>query len=254
MNIVLIGSGNVATVLGKKIIAANHKVVQVLGRNETTCAELAALLNCPYTINGEFIYRQADLYLIAIADKALTQIEDLVKLERQLVVHTAGAISKEVLSKVSKNYGVLYPLQSLHKEQTHTPAIPFLIDANTADCLALLMDFAETLSSKVQIADDETRKKIHLAAVLVNNFTNHLYALAEQYCRNEHLDFQLLLPLMEETVKRIQTNSPALVQTGPAVRGDDTTIQLHLQLLEKHFSLRKIYEIMTKSIEELHSK
>lgn len=254
MNIVLIGSGNVATVLGKKIQAAGHDILQVAGRNETACAELAAVLKCPFTINWSFINQQADIYIIAIADKALEHIHEQLNLDKKIVVHTAGSVSKDVLYSVSKNFGVLYPLQSLHKEKEWLPEIPFLVDANSNDTIVLLQDFAETISLNVQVADDETRKKIHLAAVLVNNFTNHLYALAEEYCKNEQLDFKLLLPLIEETTECIKSSSPKDVQTGPAVRRDEATIKMHLSLLEQHPQLVKLYELFTASISSMHKK
>ncbi|MBI2730623.1 MAG: DUF2520 domain-containing protein [Sphingobacteriales bacterium] len=249
MNIVLIGSGNAATVLGKKSIAAGHEVLQVAGRNEEACADIASKLNCTFTINWNFIDPLADIYIVAISDTALSAVHEQLNLDRHLVVHTAGAVSKEVLKTVSKNYGVLYPLQTLRKENAVLPEIPFLIDANTADSISLIKDFAETLSTHVQVADDERRKKIHLAAVLVNNFTNHLYALAEKFCEAEHLDFKLLLPLITETSERIKTNSPSEVQTGPAVRGDEATIDMHLQLLKKYPQLIKLYEMFTDSIQ-----
>ncbi|MBI3717943.1 MAG: DUF2520 domain-containing protein [Sphingobacteriales bacterium] len=254
MNIVLTGSGNVATVLGKKIQIAGHDILQVAGRNETACAELGALLKCPFTINWSFINQHADLYIIAIADAALEHIHKRLNLDKKIVVHTAGSVSKEVLHKVSKNYGVLYPLQSLRKEKELLPEIPFLIDANSNDTIALLQDFAESISGNVQVADDETRKKIHLAAVLVNNFTNHLYALAERYCEDEHLDFKMLLPLIEETAERIKLASPKDIQTGPAVRSDDSTIKAHLQLLNHHPHLKKLYEQFTENIYKMYHK
>lgn len=254
MNIVLIGSGNVATVLGKKIQAAGHDILQVIGRNEEACAELAAVLKCPFTINWNFINQQADLYIIAIADTALEHIHEQLNLDKKVVVHTAGSVSKEVLSKVSKNYGVLYPLQTLRKEKEQLPEVSFLVDANSNDTIALLKDFAESISGNVQVADDETRKKIHLSAVLVNNFTNHLYALAEEYCESEHLDFKLLFPLIEETVERIKLASPKEIQTGPAFRKDISTINAHIHLLQHHPQLKKIYELLTESINQMYHK
>ena len=41
MKVVLVGSGNVATVLGKVIHNAGHEIVQVLSRNENHAKELA---------------------------------------------------------------------------------------------------------------------------------------------------------------------------------------------------------------------
>jgi hypothetical protein len=92
------------------------------------------------------------------------------------------------------------------------------------------------------------RVKLHLAAVMVNNFTNHLYALMETYCREEGLDFHLLLPLIKETASRLDDVSPSKTQTGPAVRNDTTTIEKHLDLLQKYPQLKRMYELFTESI------
>ncbi|MGE5106235.1 MAG: Rossmann-like and DUF2520 domain-containing protein [Sphingobacteriales bacterium] len=254
MRIVIIGSGNTANVLGRKIISAGHEVVQVAGRNEEACAELASLFNCTFTINWSFIDVHADIYIVAITDTALEGINTKLRLDKKLVVHTAGSVTKNVLKNVSTNYGVLYPLQSLRKELNELPAIPFLIDANTSDNITLIKDFAETISDKVQVADDEERKKLHLAAVMVNNFTSHLYALAEEFCINERVDFEILYPLIKETVERIENGSPGDLQTGPAIRGDESTIEMHLHLLKNYPHLSNIYTRLTESIKSFYKK
>lgn len=254
MRIVLIGSGNTANVLGRKIIAAGHNVLQVAGRNEEACAELASLLNCTFTINWNFIDAHADMYIVAVLDTALESINTQLRLDKKLVVHTAGSVTKEALKNVSTNYGVLYPLQSLRKERNELPIIPFLVDANSPDNITLIKDFAETLSTKVQVADDEQRKKLHLAAVLVNNFTNHLYTLAQEFCINERADFKIVYPLIKETVERIENASPGDVQTGPAIRGDESTVQMHLHLLKNYPHLINIYTQLTESIQSFYKK
>jgi predicted short-subunit dehydrogenase-like oxidoreductase (DUF2520 family) len=252
MKIAIIGSGNVATVLGKKIVQAGHTIVQVAGRSETHVKQLAAVLHCDYSTDYAKISDEADLYLLAISDDALTHIGAELHLGRKMIVHTAGSVSKEVLKPVSTNYGVLYPLQSLRKELEVLPEIPLLIDGNTADDLALIADFANTISDKVQIADDGLRLKLHLAAVMINNFSNHLYSLAEEYCLKEKADFHLLFPLIGETAHRLQYGSPKQMQTGPAIRHDQATLQKHLQLLAQYPQLRHVYEVLTKSIQQFH--
>jgi predicted short-subunit dehydrogenase-like oxidoreductase (DUF2520 family) len=145
-------------------------------------------------------------------------------------------------------------LQTLRKEQIHIPEIPFLVDGNTADDLALVQDFAGTLSSRVLVADDATRLKMHVAAVFASNFTNHLYVLAEEFCRNEKMEFSLLLPLIEETARRLEELPPQASQTGPAIRNDKETMQRHLQVLADHPALKKIYEQLTESIRSVTNK
>jgi predicted short-subunit dehydrogenase-like oxidoreductase (DUF2520 family) len=179
MKIVLIGSGNVATVLGRKLIHAGHQVVQVFSKDALHAQTLARELNASYTAAWKEINQDGDLYIAAISDDCLPDLFQYLQLDRKLIVHTAGSVSKDILKKVSRNYGVLYPLQSLRKELMLIPPIPILIDANTIENLTLIHDFALTISEGVEQADDNKRIKLHLAAVIVNNFSNYLLALAE---------------------------------------------------------------------------
>jgi predicted short-subunit dehydrogenase-like oxidoreductase (DUF2520 family) len=128
------------------------------------------------------------------------------------------------------------------------PDIPIVIDASDKSTLKELETLAQSISDKVIEAGDEQRMKLHLAAVVVNNFVNHLYALAESYCNNEGIDFNLLIPLIKETAERMDHISPSQSQTGPALRNDKDTIEKHLALLKKYPHLKKIYETFTDSI------
>ncbi len=249
MNVTIIGSGNVATILGAKILAAGHSILQIVGRNTTDAAHLANNLKTSFTTDPASIRPDGDIYIFAVPDQALLGLHEQFNIQKKLVVHTAGSISKDALGAVSRNYGVLYPLQSLHRDLDHLPEIPFLVDGNTPDDLALIKDFADTISTDVQVADDAARQKVHLAAVAVNNFVNHIYALVQDYCKLENLDFTLLLPLINETAKRLHTIPARAAQTGPAIRKDDLTIAKHLEILERHPQLREVYELMTRSIQ-----
>jgi predicted short-subunit dehydrogenase-like oxidoreductase (DUF2520 family) len=248
MKVVIIGSGNVATVLGREILLAGHAIEQVISQSKAHAAALAGELKCGYASTFEEMNKEADLYIIAISDSSLIDIHKKLFLDTRLVAHTAGSVSKEALKNVSRNYGVLYPLQSLRKEIKEIPEMPLLIDANTEHNLALMYDFAKTIADNVEIAGDEQRYKLHVGATVVNNFTNHLYSLTADYCRKEGIDFKLLLPLINETVSRLSSFSPIEVQTGPAVRNDIPTIQMHLELLAGYGDLKKIYALMTESI------
>ena len=248
MRIVIIGSGNVASVLGRLFIKNNHEVVQVVSRNKVHAKILADELKCPFTDNTGIIDTSAALYLVAVSDGALFDLNNNIHLGKKLILHTAGSVSKDVLKNISVNYGVLYPLQSLRKEKEYDGEIPFLVDGNTEETKTLIEDFAKTLSANVTKATDDERLKLHVAAVVVSNFTNHLYALAEDFCNKENIDFKLLAPLIKETAERVQTISPATAQTGPAARNDIFTLDKHLQLLSKHPRLKYIYLKLTDSI------
>jgi predicted short-subunit dehydrogenase-like oxidoreductase (DUF2520 family) len=248
MQIVIIGSGNVATVLGRLCKQRGHEIVQVVSRNVANAKLLADELNCAYADYNEKLNDSAGLYMLAVADTALQELNSRISLGNKLILHTAGSVTKDVLKGISNKYGVLYPLQSLRKEMEYETDIPFLIDGNTTDAITLVEDFAKTLSANVTKTTDEERLKLHVAAVMVSNFTNHLYALAEDFCKKEQVDFALLAPLIKETAYRIQKFSPAAVQTGPAVRNDMFTIEKHLRILTGHPQLKYIYIKLTDSI------
>jgi predicted short-subunit dehydrogenase-like oxidoreductase (DUF2520 family) len=248
MQIVIIGSGNVASVLGRLCKQRGHEIVQVVSRHAAHAKLLADELDCAYADYHEKLYDSADLYLLAVADTALQELNKSIHLGNKLILHTAGSVTKDVLKDISLNYGVLYPLQTLRKEMDYQTEIPFLIDGNAADTITLVEDFARTLSTNVTKTTDDERLKLHVAAVVVSNFTNHLYAIAEDFCKKEHVDFALLIPLIKETADRVAHFSPAAVQTGPAVRNDIFTIDKHLRILSNHPQLKYMYIKLTDSI------
>lgn len=250
MDIVIIGTGNTATVLGRKLRNAGHRIVQVYGRDNKEASELAYELNTDSTNYWNVVNRNADLYILAVSDIAIEEILQELRLPDKTIVHTAASVSKNILKEGSEHFGVFYPLQSLKKEIDHLPEIPVIIDASDKATLDMLDVLAHSISDKVVEAGDEKRARLHLAAVVVNNFTNHLFALVEAYCKAEGLDFNLLFPLIKETTSRLNEISPSKTQTGPAIRNDQPTIEKHLELLQQYPQLQKMYELFTKSIRQ----
>ncbi|WP_462251762.1 Rossmann-like and DUF2520 domain-containing protein [Ferruginibacter sp.] len=248
MKIVIIGSGNVATVLARLCKKNNHQVIQVMSRHTENAKILADELGCSYTNYDGITDISADIYIVAISDGVLFDLNKSFSLGNKLIVHTAGSVSKDVLQNISTNYGILYPFQSLRKEIQTIPEIPFIIDGNTNDTVTLIEDFAKTLSPLVKRLAEEDRFKLHVSGVFVNNFTNHLYAVAEDFCIKENLDFKLLLPLIQSTAERIKEISPKDIQTGPAYRNDVFTLDKHLRLLSAHPKLKYLYLKLTDSI------
>ena len=254
MKVVIIGSGNVASALGDKILAAGHRIVQVAGRNVVTVMRLADNWQCGGTTDWNAVDGDADIYVVALADSALPGLGGVLSLPGKPVVHTAGALPVNTLAAVSAHAGVLYPLQSFRSGVQASTEFPLLIDAMLPVDLSLIRDFAATIARQVVHADDDYRLKLHVAAVLVNNFTNHLYTLAEDYCQDERLDFTLLLPLIRETARRIEVFPPQEVQTGPATRGDAVTLNRHLDVLSKYEDIRTVYELFTILIEAYYRR
>jgi predicted short-subunit dehydrogenase-like oxidoreductase (DUF2520 family) len=252
MDIVIIGSGNVAAVLGRKFRAAGHRIVQVAGRNASAASALAYEWNTMSTNYLSAINRDAEIYIIAVTDDAIKDVVKELKLPGKIVAHTSASVPKEILKNVTEHYGVFYPLQSLRKDMLKLPDMPIFFDGNDELAKRKLETLAHSIAEeKVTEAGDDARLKLHVAAVVVGNFTNHLYALAEEYCKQEGLDFRQLLPLIEETALRIKDISPKEAQTGPAIRHDSETIQKHLELLKNHPQLKNIYILLTESIQQM---
>jgi predicted short-subunit dehydrogenase-like oxidoreductase (DUF2520 family) len=250
MKVVIIGAGNVATVLGRKMLDAGHTIIQVVARNAENADALSVRLHTAAAYHLSAVDPYADLYVIAVSDASIAEVASHLQVNDKIVVHTAAAVSKEVLASCSKNYGVLYPLQSLKKELERLPPVPVIVDGNNLATVNLLKEFSLGWAQSVSVANDEKRLKLHLAAVIANNFTNHLLAVCEQYCKTEQLDFNVLHPLVQETIARIGESSAAAVQTGPAIRNDNGTLEKHRQLLAAQPDLLKIYRFMTESIKD----
>jgi len=248
MKIVLLGAGNVATVLGKMALDAGHTIVQVYNRTPAKAVAIAKTLGAEAIDQLSHLSHTADLYLIAVADSAIASIIANLQVSKGMLVHTAGSVPMSALLPAAKNIGVLYPLQSLRSNRMPAAPVPLLVDANTPDGLLLLSDFANSLSPIVSQANDAKRLRLHLSAVMVNNFSNHLYTLAKDYCAQHGLDFRLLLPLIKETAERLEAGDPTDWQTGPAIRNDEATMQQHLQLLESNPTLANIYRLFSESI------
>lgn len=251
MEIVLIGSGNVAAILGRKFWQAGHRILQVYSRNASAASALAYEWDTESTNYKTMVNMNADVYIIAVNDDSIADVADNLYLPGKVVAHTAASVSKDVLKKITAHYGVFYPLQSLRKEMTQLPQVPIFVNGSDDKTKRTLEELARSISGdNLTVASDDDRLKLHVAAVVVSNFVNHLYALAEDYCQKEGLDFKLLLPLIEETALSKKQISPSEAQTGPALRQDKETIQKHLDLLKAHPQLKNIYLIITESIQQ----
>lgn len=251
MKIVILGTGNVASQLANALKIAGHDLLQVYGRNKEAAYKLSKQHNTTFTDDLKKINTKADIYIIAVADAAIPTIVKKLALKNQVIVHTSGSISLDVFKNNYTNCGVLYPVQTISKNgKTNFRTTPFGIEASNTKSLKVLEMIAKSLSANVFHINSDQRKTLHLAAVFANNFTNHLLTIAEKILSNKNLPFDLLKALIEETVKKIRTHSPASVQTGPAERKDSVTLEKHLKMLEKNPLYKKIYIAISESIQE----
>jgi predicted short-subunit dehydrogenase-like oxidoreductase (DUF2520 family) len=254
MRVVLIGAGNVAYQLGSLIQKGGHEIIQLYNRSKPAATRLSKLLACAFTTSIPSINGTADLYIVAINDDAIGDFTSRLLFKPRLIVHTSGSCSMNVFPS-SFNCGVLYPVQTFSRNINRTPdRIPFCIEARNEQGLRTIKSLVKTLNQPCYVIDSFSREKIHLAAVMVNNFSNHLFTLSEQFLEKERLPFGILIPLINETSEKLKYSRPDKIQTGPAVRGDKAIIKKHLHLLARQTELKKLYELFTKSIVNTYDK
>ncbi|APG64839.1 hypothetical protein LPB136_05460 [Tenacibaculum todarodis] len=226
ITVTIIGNGNVATHLTNAFSKTkNVNATQVNSR------ELKAV-------------PQADVTLIAVSDDAIAEVSS--KIKNSFVVHTSGSVSLNSLQNKTRK-GVFYMLQTFSKDkEVNFSEVPFCLETENEGDKKLLESLAKSIGKKIYSISSEQRKVLHVAAVFVNNFTNHMYKTGNDICEEYNVPFEILQPLIKETAQKIETISPIEAQTGPAVRNDKKTIKNHLDLLNK--KQQKIYKTITKSI------
>ena len=248
----IIGSGNVAYQLAKVFSENNLPIVEIISRNRVEGEKLSKLYNLHFQSHVQSYKPLGHIVILAVADDAIAPIAQQIDANGKIVAHTSGMASMHLLKEASKQYGSFYPLQTFTKNrQVDFQTIPVLIDGSQEEVIKLLSDLAKLISKKVHFLKDEKRSELHLAAVLVNNFSNHLFTLAEDYCKINDLDFSILHPLILETAHKSILDSPKLIQTGPAKRNDKKTIKKHLSHISDE-TLKKIYLLFTESIQKMY--
>lgn len=243
---VIIGSGNVAQHLIKAFAKSNNiNVTQVFSRQKEAVAHL---LDSNKITDDFAALTVADLYIIAVSDDAIAEVSSQLPFENRLVVHTSGAVSLNALAKKNRS-GIFYPLQTFSKNaEVDFSQIPICLEGENKADLELLKTVAKMVSEKVYEINSAQRKALHISAVFVNNFVNHLYQIGNEICIENNIPFEILNPLIQETAHKIMRLSPKEAQTGPAIRNDNKTIQSHLDILWDE-NQKNIYTILTQSIQ-----
>jgi predicted short-subunit dehydrogenase-like oxidoreductase (DUF2520 family) len=247
MQIVIIGSGNVAYHLAKAFSLKNIPLLQIFGRNGKELKKISDELDIPFSTEH---LEDADLYILCVSDGSLENISKTITKKDCLVAHTSGSLPKEILSGEYRKSS-FYPLQTFSKsKELNYEKIPFFIETESEEDKQILFDLVSKISQNVMESSHEKRKYIHLTAVFACNFVNHLFARAKEVSDSQEIPFDYFLPLIDETVKKIYEIEPKDAQTGPAVRNDVRVLELHEQLL-KGESL-EIYKTMNHSIQKMY--
>lgn len=254
--IVIIGCGNLAWHLAKQLKALKKFDVHVYNhRPNKNLSLFSKQLKCKTTVGLDKIITDASFYFICVSDKFIGATASQIKPQTlsATVIHTSGSTDIHVLNHKKYNTGVMYPLQTFTLEdEINWKETPLLVEGSSASALKKVKELASKISGKVISANSEERLKMHLAAVVVNNFTNALFVEANAFLKkqNNKLNFNLLLPLINQTTIKLKRMEPLKAQTGPARRGDSKVIKEHLKLLKKQSELKKLYKQFSSLIEK----
>ncbi len=233
MKIVLIGRGRLATNLERALLKAGHEVVSINSRT---------LENLPM---------EADAYIIAVKDSALKEVATAATKDRetQVFFHTAGSMPLSTFQGMARHYGVIYPMQSFSKERlVDFEEIPIFVEASDEKTMAVARQLTGSISGHVYELSSDDRQYLHLAAVFACNFANHCYAMAAEILEQHGMSFDMMLPLIDETARKVHQLHPLDAQTGPAVRYDENVIRHQAQLLLDHPDMKDLYERMSLHI------
>ncbi|MFQ6599576.1 Rossmann-like and DUF2520 domain-containing protein [Flavobacterium sp. C3NV] len=247
IRITIIGSGNVAQHLIKAFTKSELvEIVQVYARKKEA---LSSLIEFDKITSDFEELQESDLYIIAVSDKAIADVSKQLPFQNRIVVHTSGAASLDVLDTKNRK-GVFYPLQTFSKnKEIDFSIIPLCLEAENTFDFRVLETVAKSISNAVFAINSDQRKALHVAAVFVNNFTNHLYHMGQEICEEHQVPFEILKPLIQETAEKINTLNPGDAQTGPAKRNDLVTIDAHLAYLTSE-NQKNIYKLITQSIQD----
>lgn len=257
-NIVIIGAGRLGTHLGAAFYKHGLNICQVYNRTPGQGEKLAGRVRAEYIHDLSDIFKDADLYLLAVSDSVLEELALKLRLKNNLTVHTSGTIDMDVLVPISGNIGVFYPVQTFsHHRRINFNKVPVCIEGNSELSEQLLINLARRLTQQVHCLDSDQRRILHLGAVFASNFTNFIYAITEELLVSSDIPFNLLEPLIHQTTQNIRHGKVFQSMTGPAMRGDSKVLDKHREMLAQHPDYQEIYNVITSNIikyKSLHGK
>lgn len=251
-----IGSGNLAWHLAPALDNVGYSVREVYSQNPKHAAALTGrLYEAHVNISLDFSGSTSKIFIISVSDDALEEVvQKLILPDDAIVVHTSGSQPLSSLDDAgSQNMGVFYPLQTFTKtKKIDFKTTPIFIESENSDVEKVLTKMAKAISGKVRRITSEERKALHVAAVFASNFTNHMLTLAKKVADENDLDFDLLKPLIAETLNKSLEIGPEKAQTGPAVRGDFEVLERHMEFLKENPELAEIYRMISQHIIDSH--
>ena len=254
-NISFAGAGRVAGALCKELFHSGFRIDKIVSETETSGKSLADTCKAKWT--SDLLFPDSTkVIIVAVPDHRLINVLESIKCKPgTLVAHTAGSFGLDIFPERITKKGIFYPLQTFSKNRNISFFdLPFLLEASDDESSEILKNLAESIGGNVHFVDTEQRRMIHLAAVFVCNFTNHMLTMGKEVALKTGFPFEILAPLIKETISKAIDSGPENSQTGPAIRNDQNTIEKHLELLSFSPELQRIYNEMTNSIIKYYSK
>ena len=254
--IAILGSGNVAWHLARALEDAGHYITDIYSRRLSSGRELARQLYDTRVVSKlDLSKSEAEIYLMAISDDSIEEVASRLRIPAYgIVAHTSGTQPMEIMSDYHENIGIFYPLQTFSKGiAVDLREVPICIEAKHPSTEKTLISLGKSISKEVYSVYSEDRKILHIAAVFACNFSNHMLTLSEEILEDHQIDFQMLHPLIVETINKALSVGPQDAQTGPASRGDEETIKKHLKALRYKPAYRKIYKLLTENLNDHYS-
>lgn len=257
MRISIIGNGNLAQSIAQIFFKTSQELVEMYAPNFSALSVFCKTVNAQPLKELSKLNTNIDILIIAITDSAIRQVVTEIPKGNFVLAHTSGSIAMDVFEEANvKNYGVFYPLYSFLKAQAEDfSEIPIMLESVNETSNKWLHRLANKLSNNISVVNSQDRKKYHMAGILVNNFTNHLWAICQEMLDNSGLAFENLKPILKETANNAMKSEQLYdLQTGPAKRNNQKIINSHIELLEDNKDLQELYQCMTRLITKKHNK
>lgn len=253
MTYYLIGSGNMAWFLASRMQSGGHTCVGIWGRNAGATMALAREYNLPLLQSLADIHDGPDACLLAVSDSAIEEVAAGLSFNATVLIHHSGSAAAGILGK-SLLQGIVWPVYSILKKEIPLHRnFPCVWEANTKNARRVVQEVCVAISGIQYEAALGQRQWMHLTAVMGNNFTNYLLGMCADICTQHQLPFNLLQPILQQTLDRINTAHPRDVQTGPARRNDLTTIRTQMDMLQDNPHWQSVYFALTDAIKNTYA-
>lgn len=246
--VTIIGSGNIAHWMAYAMHKADIVISQVYSRTLSNAMALANQYDAEAIDSLSDLKPNGDLYLFAVKDDCFDELLPQLPFKLPLAAHTGGSLSIHILKDYAENYGIIYPYQSLSKNMVFDGVVvPLSVEANVKQAEDDLMSVARKMSNLVSYMDEKQRFVLHRAAIFGCNFTNAMYHIAYDILKENDIDWQMIIPLLQNTLDKVKVMTPKEAQTGPAKRRDGNVIEMHQASLTDA-QQKEIYRLMTEYI------